>query len=210
MSVGIATISKGLLQRAIENVVNNTAARPAFLATLQGNPPTPGMDWLDYLVAAEELDRAAARYVRDIWFPAWPSDYQAEAIMRQSLIEAIELANSLATPAQPFMPIDCHWIWTEDQTKFQVLLTYNTRQVTRILLTPPLPTKRDIPLLGLARYFAVKPRQHVSEDKEQLLPRDPRPPGATVPVEEDTMRTFLAMPRDPEAAWATVQLKAPE
>lgn len=210
MSVGIGTISKGLLQQAIERAANNAQQRPAFLAILKGSSGTLATDWLDFLTVSGGLDRAAARYVRDIWFQFWPSAYQAETIMRQSLIEAIELANSLTTNEQNPMPIDCHWIWTEDQTKFQVLITYNARQVTRILLTPPPPTDRTIPLIGLAPYFVVKPGSHIDSAQEQALPRAPRPPGDTVPAEEQVMQAFLRMPRDPTGAWVTVQLKAPE
>jgi len=72
MSVGIGTISKGLLQQAIERVANDVQRRPTFLAVLRGNAGAPGTDWLDFLTVSGELDRAAARSVRDHWFQFWP------------------------------------------------------------------------------------------------------------------------------------------
>lgn len=179
MSVGIGRISKGLFQQAIERVANNEQLRPDFLATLKGTPAISGTDWIDFLRDSGGLDRAAERYVRDQWLQFWPS-YPVEALLRQSLIEAIELANTHNPDPKNLLPIECHWIWTNYNNKFEVLVTYNTRQVTRILLTPPPPTNSALPLRALAPYFIIKPRGDVDPEQEQELPRDPEAPWATV------------------------------
>jgi len=207
MSVGIGTISKGLLQQAIESVTNdnNAQRRPGFLNALKG-PQTP-TDWLDFLRNSGELDRGAEHYVRNTWQKFWQR-YPVEPIMRQSLIEAIELADNLTTDPKNPMPIECHWIWTDDPDKFEVFITHNARQVTRILLTPRPPTNPALPLIALAPYFVVKPRIYLNTEQEQELPRDPEAPGAIVRKEDSVIQAFLKMPRDPGAPWVTVQLKA--
>jgi hypothetical protein len=179
MSVGIGTISKGLLQQAIEKVANDPQRRPDFLNALQG--PQMPTDWLAFLTDSRELDSAAESYVRNTWQKFWVQ-YPVEVIMRQSLIEAIQLATRDPVNGQErFLPIDCYWIWTNDSTKFEVLLTYNERQVTRILLTPPPPTNPNRSILtGLTPFWIVKAN----------------------PVEQ-------AVRTDPEGQWITVQIKAP-
>ena len=163
MSVGIGRISKGLFQRSIENVANDEGLRPEFLKTLQKDPVTSETDWIDFLRDRGGLDRAAERYLRDQWLRFWEPDYPdyspdiIEKMLRQSLIKAIELANSLPTPVgKKLMPIDCHWIWTDNDNKFEVLIACNEQQVTRILLTPRPPTELSIPLHFRAPYFIVK------------------------------------------------------
>src|SRR5262247_2990581 len=75
--------------------------------------------------------------------------------MLANWIEAIELADNLTTDPKHPIPIDCHWIWTDDPDKFEVFITHNARQVTRILLTPRPPTNPALPLIALAPYFVV-------------------------------------------------------
>jgi hypothetical protein len=184
---GIGTISKGDLQKAIEKVANNPQLRSDFLAALKGTPTTPGTDWLEFLRNTDELDIQVERYVRDTWQKTFWSQYPVEPIMRQSLIEAIELADSLTADKQNPMPIDCYWIYTNDPDKFEALITYNARQVTRIILTPPPPPPNHPPLLtGKAPFWIVKPA------------------NSAALVQEEEVR------RDPEGQWITMQLKAPE
>lgn len=182
MSVGIGRMSKGKLQLAIEKVANDPQLRADFLTTLKG-PQEPN-DWLDFL-EEHGLDSAAVSYIREHWQTMWQTySYSAElveAIMRQSLIEAIDLAESLTQDRHNPIPIDCHWIWTDDRKRFEVFITFNERQVTRILLTPPPPTTRPRPLLGQdPNYFVVKSRDRIEEDLEKELPRDPKAPWVTV------------------------------
>lgn len=189
MSSGIGTISKGLVQRAIERVINNEQLRPVFLDTLKEVPEASEADWVDFLREFGGLDTASERYFRRHWLgQSWSDDYPVETIVRQSLIEAIELADRLTTDAAHPMPIDCYWLYTEDTSKFEALITANERQVTRIILTPPPPTAAIDPsrLTEFAPLYIVKPG--TSE-------RQP---------EEHTLR------QDPEGQWVTVQLKTPE
>jgi hypothetical protein len=181
MSVGIGTISKGNVQQAIERVANNPLHRPNFLAALQGNPQIAGTDWIDFLRDTGGLATGDENYFRISWLQFWSKTYPVEAIVRQSLIVAINLADTHSTP-QNFMPIDCYWIWTNDASKFEALITFNTRQVMRIILTPPPPTHPNMSTLtGEAPFWIVKAN----------------------PVE-------TVIDTDPEGEWITVQIKAPE
>ena len=211
MSVVVIPISKGKLQQAIEQVSNSTSEqRQAFLEALQSSPnvspPPLSAPWIEFLVTAGALDRANAGYIYRTWWPAWPEAYHVEAIMRQSLIEALTLADTLAPHAEPPFPLDCQWIFTSQapgKESFQVLLTYNTRQVTRILLTPPLPTQSDLPLQGFAPYFAVEPQHQFDAKLEAQLPRTPTDPT-------DPLAPFLETPRQTDGLWYTVQFRNPE
>ncbi len=111
MSVGIGTISKGLVQQAIEKVANDPKQQMAFLKILK----TSDEDWIVALRRKEagglggNLDQGAESYFRERWLKFWP-DHPVEAIVRQSLVETLELAGSRS------VPIDCYWIWTNDPT----------------------------------------------------------------------------------------------
>jgi hypothetical protein len=211
MSVGIGRISKGLFQKAIEEVANNESNRPGLMAALK-DPENPTA-WFNFLEDSGALESATADYVRNRWCKFWPA-YSAEtveAILRQSLIEALDLANDLYEKHKSFMPIDCHWIWTNDAETLEVLLTYNERQVTRMLLTPPPPTNPRLSLPGLAPYFIVKPRQSqpVSVGQEQELPMNPEPTQVGRYADPDPIERFRARPRDANARWVTtIQIKA--
>jgi hypothetical protein len=191
MSVGFGRISKGLFQQSIEQVANDEGLRRTFLDTLQGTPPAEGGDWIDFLRNHGGLDRAAESYVRNEWMRFWQPEYPdyspdiVQEILRQSLIKAIELANSLPTDDKMPMPIDCHWIWTDNNNKFEALITSSRRQVTRILLTPPPPTDLVLPLRFLAPYFIVKlgPIDPAQEQEQ------PGPSGARVYLEDPRVVT---------------------
>lgn len=150
MSVGIGTISKGLVQQAIEKVANDPEQRMAFLKILK----TQGGDWIAALRSKSagglggDLAQGAESYFREQWLKFWP-DHAVEAIVRQSLVETLELAGSLS------LPIDCYWIWTNDPKKFEALIAHNARQVTRIILTPKPPTNPPASLTGLAPFLIV-------------------------------------------------------
>jgi hypothetical protein len=181
MSVGIGTISKGRVQQAIETAANDPKLRPGFLNALQG-PQTSGTDWIDFLRDAGGLSPGDEDYFRTRWLQFWSQTYPVEAIVRQSLIEAIALANyDPVGEKERFLPIDCYWIWTNDASKFEALIAPNDRQVTRIILTPPPPTHPNTSILtGLAPFLIVK----------------------AGPVEKE-------LRQDPEGQWITVQIKAP-
>jgi hypothetical protein len=185
MSEGIGMISKGLVQQAIENVANNPQQRGDFLRVLKDN--NPEADWIHFLRDNGGLDIGAERYFREDWLrDFWSKAFPVEAIVRQSLIEAIELANrDPDTGQERFLPIDCYWIWTNDPSKFEALIAVNERQVTRIILTPPPPTTPTNPKRPLTRstsFFIVKQAHPVEEELRQ----------------------------DPQGQWITVRLKSPE
>jgi hypothetical protein len=201
MSVGIGRISKGLFQRSIENVVNNgEELRRAFLAALQKDSATSSEDWIDFLREYGGLDRAAESYIRNAWLRFWESEPlsyspdMVKEILRQSLIQAIALADQHKSDPKNPLPIDCHWIWTDHNDKLEVLITYNRQQVTRILLTPPPPTEPPLPLRFRSDYFIVK-RGPIEPALE--LPLGLEQPGTSEP---------RAYARDPQVV--TVQLKS--
>lgn len=177
MSVGIGRISKGLFQRSIEKVVNNDVGlRRDFLDALQNSPAISGEDWIDFLREHGGLDRASADYVRNEWLRFWeshqPLSYAPDVVkemLRQSLIRAITLADQHKSNANNPLPIECHWIWTDNNDRVEVLVTYNEQQVTRILLTPPPPTDLTSPLRFLAPYFIVKPYRDIIPEQEQEI-----------------------------------------
>jgi hypothetical protein len=182
MSVGIGTISKGRVQQAMEGVANDPKLRPGFLNALQG-PQTP-TDWIDFLRDSGGLSPGDENYFRNNWLYFWSQTYPVEAIVRQSLIVAIDLATRDPDNGdERFLPIDCYWLWTNDTSKFEALITYNVRQVTRIILTPPPPTKPNMSLLtGMAPFWIVR--------------------ASPVEVEQE-------IDKDPEGEWITVRIKAP-
>lgn len=183
MSVGIGRISKGLFQRSIEKVANNINLRSDFLDTLEGNPLTAGEDWIDFLGKHGGLDKVSENYIRNEWLQFWQEydlRYKPEIIeemLRQSLIKAIRLAMEHKPDAKELLPIDCQWIWTDGNKKFEVLVTYNEQQVTRILLTPRPPTAPILPLRFRAPYFTVKLSDDINETEE---PEQPGPSGPSV------------------------------
>jgi hypothetical protein len=178
MSVGIGRISKGLFQRSIEKVVNNDVGlRYQFLDALQNPPATSGKDWIDFLMDHGGLDGASADYVRNEWLRFWePLGYARDVVkemLRQSLIRAITLADQHTSKPTTPLPIACHWIWTDNNDRVEVLVTYDEQQVTRILLTPPPPTELTSPLRFLAPYFIVKRQRDIIGYQEQEIPGSP-------------------------------------
>jgi hypothetical protein len=235
MSVGIGRISKGLFQEAIEKVANNkndNKKRSDLLRALKAKNPTA---WFNCLEDSGALESASADYVRNRWCKFWEPAYKAEdveAIIRQSLLEALELAERLRKDLKRFTPIDCHWIWTNDTQTLEVLITYNEWQVTRILLTPPPPTNPRLSLSGLAPYFIVKLRSRIDEKQEQVLEEQADTVQAAKSVGDEhpinrhrrrlsgttamptfdepdhPIRSYRALKREKGAPWVTVQIKA--
>jgi len=165
MSVGIGTISKGLVQLAIEKVSNDKDQREEFLQVLTANNPTS--DWIKYLGDKGGLPGNAEEYFRTEWLHFWSDSFPVEAIVRQSLIQAIELAERRSETEGHFVALDCYWLWTNDQSRFEVLITVNARQVTRIVLTPPPPTAPNNPrepLNSQTEFYIVKPASPVEEE----------------------------------------------
>jgi hypothetical protein len=166
-----------------------------FLLALQNSPATSQEDWIDFLIDHGGLDRASASYVRDEWLRFWePLGYAPDVVkemLRQSLIRAITLADQHKSNANKPLPIACHWIWTDNSHRVEVLVTYDEQQVTRILLTPPPPTEIVSPLRFLAPYFIVKRDRDIIQDQEQKihdLSGYPASPSEVVTVQLKSVR----------------------
>ncbi len=140
-------ISKGPVHVAMDEQLNHRDARGHFdrraiiLAALKDSTQ-------DYIGIVKDLFNVPdkhANYLARYWYdanwespdsPCWWKDVQPiEPIVRQSLIDAIELAN------EANVPIDSYWMPGGDQC--EVLITRSQAQLTRLLLTPatPLPPK---------------------------------------------------------------------
>lgn len=155
-----AIISQGPGTKAVDDALNYQedgvyVRRPAIRAALAN----PQNKYVDLLRSVFNVPEANVRYVSYYWYPeditapqAWWKDKQpVEPIFRQSLIEAIDLAGDL--------PIDSYWmpigqrnvdrdyvpqgIYRPDEYPFEAILTRSETQLTRLIVTPPIPRPRD-------------------------------------------------------------------
>ena len=143
MSVGNAAISKGLVQEAIESVLNDNDRqyRGAFLEVLEANG-----NWVDFLVTHGDLDNGAMHYFESEWLSKHWRGQPVRDIARRSLIEAIKMAERHpVTGAAHQLPIECWWMYTHDQEMFEVLIHLNEKRVSRIVRTSPPPASREEP-----------------------------------------------------------------
>ncbi|ETW93008.1 MAG: hypothetical protein ETSY1_41125 [Candidatus Entotheonella factor] len=155
-----ANISKGAGHVAIDGELNyqengEYVRRPAIRAALAN----PANGYIDLLRSVFKVPEAIIRYVARYWYPEditapqvwWKDKQPVEPLFRQSLIEAIDLAGNL--------PVDSYWmpighrnvdrdyvpegIYRTDEYPFEVVLTKSEYQLTRLIVTPPIPTPRD-------------------------------------------------------------------
>ncbi len=186
-----ANISQGPGTKAVDNALNyqedgRYVRRPAIRAAL-ANPANKYVDLLRSVFNVPELN---VRYVSRYWYPedymapqAWWKDKQpVEPIFRQSLIEAIDLAGDL--------PIDSYWmpigqrnvdrdyvpqgIYRPDEYPFEVILTKSETQLTRLIVTPPVPRPRDAEerFTELSDIWVVKQRREVLPLGEKRIEGD--------------------------------------
>ncbi len=149
-------ISKGPGHVAIDQALNHQengeyVRRPAIQAALAD----AGNDYVDLLRSVFRVPVTIVRYVAYHWYhhdltapQVWWKDKQpVEPLFRQSLIEAIDLAGDL--------PIDSYWmpigsrqinrhhvplgIYRPDEYPFEVIMTKSESQLTRLIVTPPIP-----------------------------------------------------------------------
>lgn len=176
-------ISKGMVSRKVDEICNGPL-RSALLAVLN-NPGKGGADWIQFLVD-HGLNPRRGDYLRNVWFNQsgaglWQAHQPIEPIVRQGLIEAIELASrDPDTQQERNLPIDSYWMCLGDQV--EVVVTYSAHQVTRIILTPPIPESPPDPSLLL--------------DMEPIL------------IVKRTQPAEVEHHRDPAGQWVTVRLKA--
>lgn len=153
-------ISKGPGHIAIDGELNyqedgQYVRRPAIRAALANT----GNRYVDLLRSIFHVPEAVVRYVEYYWYyhditapQVWWKDKQpVEPLFRKSLIEAIDLAGDL--------PIDSYWMpighrnvdrdyvplgtYRPDEYPFEVIMAKSDTQLTRLILTPPIPAPRS-------------------------------------------------------------------
>lgn len=138
--LSICTPIKGTVHRKVEQLVNhNPEARAQLLNALKERT----RDYIQILMDLAGVTQEEAIPLRQNWYNPqgwWRAHQPIEPTVRQSLIKALELA------AERNLPIESCWLWAGNQ--FQVIVTYNDSQVTRLILTPPPP---DIPAQPIDR-----------------------------------------------------------
>ncbi len=153
-------ISKGPGHIAIDGELNyqensQYVRRPAIRAALAN----AGNSYVDLLRSVFHVPEAVVRYVEYHWYyhnitapQVWWKDKQpVEPLFRKSLIEAIDLADD-------DLPIDSYWMpighrnvdrayvpfgtYRPDEYPFEVIMMKGETQLTRLVLTPPIPAPR--------------------------------------------------------------------
>jgi hypothetical protein len=132
-------IVKGPVHTQVD-VYANSQQRQHFLTALQST-----RDYLDILETDARVDLRLIEYLRRTWYNLsasgwWPWLQPIQPLIRQGLIQALELANrdpDTGEERTPFLPIESYWMPDGDQV--ETLIVVSTQQVTRILLTPPSP-----------------------------------------------------------------------
>lgn len=151
-----ANINKSIGHVAIDHELNyqedgQYVRRPAIRAALEN----PGNSYVNILRSVFKVPEPVIRYVELHWYnpsieapEVWWKDKQPiEPIFRRSLIEAIDLAGDL--------PIDTYWMpigsrnvdWRKvpldmyrpDDYPFEIIMAKSDRQLTRMIVTPPIP-----------------------------------------------------------------------
>lgn len=178
-----ANIQKGPVQRVVDQVLNdregNVFSKRAEVRSALEDTSRYYCQILQEVFGMSESPFVA--YLRRFWFPetanpastpgVWWEDHQPiEPIIRQSLLQAIELAH-------PDLPIDSYWMavgstaYPSHASPCEVLLTRNDKQVTRLILTPPTPIPQDEAHLTVDADIWVVKRSKVG-DWEKEVARD--------------------------------------
>jgi hypothetical protein len=163
--------------------VANGPLRQAFLNVLR-TPGDYGENWVQFLVT-HGLEQARADYVLEYWFNQpqppdneqygyWQAYQPIEPIIRQGLIEAIDLARHL--------PIDSYWF--NGAETVEVYLTRSPQQVTRITATPPSPAPIR-PLTQLPHLADILVVKHPLREVEVRRDADPRSWWVTTRLRSD-------------------------
>jgi hypothetical protein len=126
-------IVKGVVHEKIEALVNNDpAARQRFLTALK----TSQQDYVQLLVDNVGVTPSEEQFLRTYWYNLngwWPDKQPIEPIVRQRLIEALELAVTGNLPIDSYHLID-------SGNRFDSVVVSSTCQITRLIVTPPIPS----------------------------------------------------------------------
>ncbi|MDH3603332.1 MAG: hypothetical protein OEU26_27275 [Candidatus Tectomicrobia bacterium] len=131
------SITQGSVLEKTDNTVNHRDASGAF--DLRGPFLTALQDlsqsYLDVMDDHVHLTTEEISYLREYWYDTgytfWPDHYPTEPIVRQGTIKAIEVAT------EQNVPMRSYWMTVGD--RFEMLVASSDEQVTRIMLTPPVP-----------------------------------------------------------------------
>jgi hypothetical protein len=154
-----------VLQR-LDDLCRNPQTRDALLADLKDWQ----QDYVDILVKYGAAKDNVAAHLRTHFYDrkqGWWGDEPTAAIVRQGLIQAIELAmrdpETGEMRAQP-LTIDSYWVLIGNQ--FATIITCSDTQVTRLLLTPPPLPDPAAQLPGRAPIWVVKRGIGVAQGQE--------------------------------------------
>jgi hypothetical protein len=154
-----------VLQR-LDDLCRNPQTRDALLADLKDWQ----QDYVDILVKYGAAKENVAAHLRTHFYDrkqGWWGDEPTAAIVRQGLIQAIELAmrdpETGEMRAQP-LTIDSYWVLIGNQ--FATIITCSDTQVTRLLLTPPPLPDPAAQLPGRAPIWVVKRGIGVAQGQE--------------------------------------------
>ncbi len=158
-----SNFSKGPVHSAIDAQLNYQengvfVKRDEILRLLK----SPDIRYADMLKTVFQAPTYPAEYVAAHWFNPdvnapgtwWKEKQPIEPVIRESLIQAIELAEDL--------PIDSYWapignrevhpnnfhrgVFRTDEYPFEVILSRGKYQLTRVIITPPSPRPRNTDL----------------------------------------------------------------
>ena len=152
--------------KRLDDLCRDPLKREALLADLKDWT----QDYVDILVKHRAAKDYEAEHLRAHLYnkqTGWWRDEPIEAIMRQGLIQAIELATrdpeTWEKRAQP-LNIDSYWVFASNQ--FAVIVTCSDTQVTRLLLTPNPPLDPRAQLPAKAPIWVVKRGIGVAQGQE--------------------------------------------
>lgn len=134
-------ITKGPVHTKVDALVNHESAqgvfdkRAAFLTALLNAGTVT--DYLAFIEPEAGLDPADVNYLRATWYNPSPTGWWSSLqpiypILRRGLIKAIQAAGTK-------LLLDSYWLPAPGATTVEVIVCRSTRQVTRIILTPPSP-----------------------------------------------------------------------
>jgi len=140
----------------LDDLCRDPKTRDALLADLKDWQ----QDYVDILVKYRVAKANVAAHLRTHFYDrkqGWWGDEPTAAIVRQGLIQAIELAmrdpQTGEMRAQP-LTIDSYWVLIGNQVA--TIVTCSDTQVTRLLLTPSPPFDPTAELPGKAPIWVVK------------------------------------------------------